>query len=174
MRLHVTVDDLMDYTDWERQDWHALLGQQGAGVLKTSTGPHGDGRFEAVGELIRHIFSAEKRYVERLSGQSLTDTASIPIDNVDALFGFGQQSRNDLRRFVEVFPAEQWDLPQDFTLMQSSLRATPRKIVVHVLMHEIRHWAQIATLLRLNGAKSGFHDFLFSPVLGGEFRSGIR
>jgi len=35
-----------------------------------------------------------------------------------------------------------------------------------VLMHEIRHWAQIATLLRTDE----FHDFLFSPVLGGEYR----
>ena len=41
---------------------------------------------------------------------------------------------------------------------------------MHVLMHEIRHWAQIATLLRLNGVAGEFHDFLFSPVLGGEFK----
>jgi len=37
-------------------------------------------------------------------------------------------------------------------------------------MHEIRHWAQIATLLRLQGLTDEFHDFLFSPVLGGEYR----
>jgi len=37
-------------------------------------------------------------------------------------------------------------------------------------MHEIRHWAQIGTLLRLTGLKGEFHDFLFSPVLGGELK----
>jgi hypothetical protein len=37
-------------------------------------------------------------------------------------------------------------------------------------MHEIRHWAQFGTLLRLNGLKGEFHDFLFSPVLGAEFK----
>ena len=42
--------------------------------------------------------------------------------------------------------------------------------MVHILMHEIRHWAQIATVLRLNGLTDEFHDFLFSPVMGGEFR----
>jgi hypothetical protein len=31
------------------------------------------------------------------------------------------------------------------------LTVTPRKIVVNVLLHETRHWAQIATLLRFNG-----------------------
>src|SRR5215469_3868262 len=28
-------------------------------------------------------------------------------------------------------------------------KATPKKIIIHVLAHEIRHWAQIATVLRL-------------------------
>jgi uncharacterized damage-inducible protein DinB len=69
-----------------------------------------------------------------------------------------------------MFPAKDWDVPQEFSLMNNSLRATPRKIVVHVLIHEIRHWAQIGTLLRLNGLTGEFHDFLFSPVLGGEFK----
>ena len=53
--------------------------------------------------------------------------------------------------------------------MNNLLKATPRKIVVHVVMHEIRHWAQIGTLFRLHGLTGELHDFLFSPVLGGEF-----
>ena len=167
---HLKLSDLLDYTDWERQKWHAWFLQHGADVLKISAGPHGDGRFGAVGELVRHILSAEKRYVERLSGRSLTDPASIPTDNIDALFQFGRQSRNDLREFIETFPSQSWDIPQDFTILKYFLRATPRKIVVHILMHEIRHWAQIATLLRLHGLTDEFHDLLFSPVLGGEFR----
>jgi len=36
-------------------------------------------------------------------------------------------------------------------------------------MHEIRRWAQITTLLRLNGLVGEFHDFLASPVMGGKF-----
>ncbi len=170
MQVHVSLNDLIDYTDWERQEWHAWFQQQGAHVLRMSTGPHGDGRFTAVGELVRHIFSAEKRYVERLSGRFLTDTASIPTDDVDALFQFSRHSRTDLREFLETFPDSEWDVPQDFTILNSFLRATPKKIVIHILMHEIRHWAQIATVLRLQGLTGEFHDFLFSPVLGGEFR----
>ena len=41
---------------------------------------------------------------------------------------------------------------------------------MHTVLHEIRHWAQIATFFRLNGLTGEFHDFLFSPVFGGEFR----
>jgi uncharacterized damage-inducible protein DinB len=170
MFVDLSLNDLLDYTDWERHKWHAWFRQHGASPLKISAGPHGDGRFTAVGELVRHIFSAEKRYVERLSGRSLTDPASIRADDVDALFQFGQQSRSSLREFITTFPARDWDVPRDFTILNNFLRATPRKIVIHILMHEIRHWAQIATLLRLHGLTDEFHDLLFSPVLGGEYR----
>src|SRR5215470_612048 len=132
MPVDLTLDDLLDYTDWQRQKWQEWFGQHGGDALRISAGPHGDGRFQAVGELVRHIFSAEKRYVDRLSGRPLTDPASIPIDDSEALFQFGRQSRSDLREFVLTFPSQDWDTPQDFTIVNHSLRATPRKIVIHV------------------------------------------
>jgi len=101
----------------------------------------------------------------------LTDTASIPSDNLEALFKLGQKSRQGLKDFIESLPAPSWDILKDFEFVGWSLKATPKKIILHVLTHEIRHWAQIATVLRLNGFKGDFHDFIFSPVLGGEFRA---
>lgn len=162
---------LTDYTDWQRGKWHGWLRKHGQQTLAVSVGPHGDGRFQNIGESIRHIFSTEQRYVERLSGREPGDTATIPAGDIEALFRFGKQSRKELKEFLETFPASQWDVPQrlEFPNMHFFVKATPRKVLVHVLMHEIRHWAQIATLLRLNGFKGEFHDFLGSPVLGGEF-----
>ena len=171
MPVNLSLIDLIQYTDWERQKWYDWLRQHGDEVLKISAGPHGDGRFSTVGEVVRHIFSAEKRYVERLKGRSLTDTGNVPTADIEALFQFSQQSRNELKEFFETFPAQEWDIPQDFRLLDYSLTASPRKIIIHVLMHEIRHWAQIATLLRLNGLRCEFHDFLFSPVLGGRVQA---
>jgi uncharacterized damage-inducible protein DinB len=164
MSLQLSVPDLVAYSDWERQLWEAWFGQHGADALRVSTGPNGDGRFKVVGEVVRHIFSAEKRYVERLKGLPLTDTTSIPTDDVAALFRFSRESRNDLRQLLATFPDEAWDVPRDFTILKYSIRATPRKIVIHTLVHEIRHWAQIATLLRLQGLKGEAHDFLMSPA----------
>ncbi len=162
--LDLTV--LLDYTDWERGTWRSWFGQH-PHALTISTGLHGDGRFEALGHVVRHVFSAEQRYVERLVGRPLSDTSTIAVDRVDTLFEFGRQSRAAFREFIAVFPPTDWDAPRDFTLMSNQMRATPRKIVVHVLMHEIRHWAQIATTARLQGFKVEPHDFLFSPILGG-------
>jgi hypothetical protein len=84
---------------------------------------------KTMGDLVRHIFSAEKRYVERLSDRPLTDTVSIPNDNLKALFGFGQSSRKALKNFVKAFPAKQWDVPNDYKILNYSVRAAPRKII---------------------------------------------
>jgi hypothetical protein len=59
-----------------------------------------------VGEVIRHIFSAETRYVDRLSGRAITDTSSVPADNLEALFQLGQQSRESLKDLIERFPIQ--------------------------------------------------------------------
>ena len=166
MAMDPTLTALVEYTDWDRAKWQDWLGRQDAKVLDLAAGPHGDGRFERVGDLIKHIFGAEQRYVERLLDRPLTDTAALPHDDLAALFRFGQQSRQELRQLLATFPAEAWDVPREFKILTHSVTASPKKIVIHVLMHEIRHWAQIATLLRVNGLKVEFHDFLFSPATG--------
>ena len=166
----IDVNLLLEYTDWERQKWYESLRQHGDRILLTTTGANSDARFETVGDLVRHIFSAERRYVERLSDKPLTDTASLSTENIEALFNFGRESRKALREFIETLSAKEWDAPREYVMMNHPIRATPKKFIIHVLLHEIRHWAQIATLLRQNGLKADFHDFLFSPVLGGDAR----
>lgn len=76
--LSISLNDLVDYTDWERQKWQVWFRQHGGDVLKIGAGQHGDARPESVGDLLRHIFSAETRYVDRLSGRPITDTGAIP------------------------------------------------------------------------------------------------
>lgn len=71
---------------------------------------------------------------------------------------------------VKTFPVQKWETPIEFKIMEQVIRTTPRKIVTHVLVHEIRHWAQIATLLRLSGFVIESQDFLFSPVLSDQSR----
>jgi uncharacterized damage-inducible protein DinB len=171
MAVQLSVEDLIEYTDWERSKWSEILRSRGDDVLKIGMGPNGDGRFQSVGDVVRHIFAAEARYIDRLSERALTDASLVANDSIDALLDFGTRSRNQLKEFVATFPIERWDETVEFKLMNNTIRATPRKIVVHVLMHEIRHWPQIATLLRLNGIVVGFRDFLFSPVISKDART---
>ena len=168
--MHLTITDLMQYTEWERGKWIQVF-RKNPTALGLSVGPNRDDRFNTVGDWIRHIFGAEIRYVERLSGRPLTEIAGMQNDNVEELFEFGQHTRNVLKRFLETFPATDWDIPREMQILRFVVKATPNKIVVHIVMHEIRHWAQIATLLRLNGILGDFgDDFIGSPVMGGEWR----
>jgi uncharacterized damage-inducible protein DinB len=171
MTIGLSLNELMEFTDWERSEWCNWLRERDDNVLAISAGPHGDGRFQSIGDLVKHIFIAEKHHVDRLSNRPLTDTVSIPNDSIERLFQFGQRSRKDLKEFVEAHPAEDWDVPREFDIMNNLVSVTPRKFIVHVLMHEIRHWAQIATMLRLNGLAGEFPDFLFSPVMGSGSKS---
>jgi uncharacterized damage-inducible protein DinB len=64
--------------------------------------------------------------------------------------------------------------PEGVQTHEQPSKGDAQEIVTHVLLHEIRHRAQIATLFRLNGLKADFHDFLFSPVMGGELRREVK
>jgi len=130
MPANLSLDELIQYTDWERQRWFDRLRQSGDHALTFTAGPNGDGRFDRVGDLMRHIFSAEKRYIERLSGLPLSDTSAIPTDRLDTLLQFSCESRKNLREFVASFPANEWDVPKEFLVLDYKTTATPRKIVV--------------------------------------------
>ncbi len=166
--LALTVDDLLEYTNWQRARWLTWF-RDHPEALALSAGPNGDGRFTSVGDLVKHIFGAELRYVQRLQGQPLNDLATIPSDDIEALFSTGEAGRRTLTDLIAGLDASLWDVPREFVILTYNVTATPKKIVMHVLMHEIRHWAQIATICRLNGLVTEWSDFLASPVLGGTF-----
>ncbi|MDE3111152.1 MAG: hypothetical protein KGL02_14605, partial [Acidobacteriota bacterium] len=117
MSVSLRVNELMEYTDWERAKWQNRLRSAGDSALGLAAGPNGDGRFECVGDLVRHIFSAEKRYVERLSNQPLTDTSAIPAGKIETLFDFGRKSRKCLEEFLSTFPEQDWDNPKEFIIL---------------------------------------------------------
>jgi len=160
---------LLDYTEWDRAQWEAWFRSDGGDAFRVDLGANGDGRIANVGELVRHIFSAEQRYVDRIQDKPITDTSTVPPDDVDRLFDFGRQTRHGLRQLIDSFPAERWELPREVQIASHTRVITPKTMVVQSVTHEIRHWAQLATLLRLTGRGTGIHDFLLSGVFERRF-----
>ncbi len=128
-------------------------------------GPNADGRIKDVGELVRHIFSAELRYGQRIRGETPTETFTTPPHDAQALFDFGRQTRAGMRALLAELPTARWDVPQEISIGPRKRTVTPKKMVVQSVTHELRHWAQIATLLRMSGRKPGPRDVLVSPLL---------
>jgi uncharacterized damage-inducible protein DinB len=164
MPIAFTIEDLLAYSDWERAQWHKWFREQGPGTLAVDLGAHNEGRIRNIGELVRHIFSAEKRYVERCLQLALTDASTISADDLDALFAFGVDSRRALRELLASFPDAEWEASREMSIGTHSRTVTPRKMVLQAITHELRHWAQVAAFLRQAGYKPGFHDLIASPL----------
>lgn len=164
MPIHEELDYLLRYTEWERSQWETWFRANGVETLGVGLGANADGRIANVGELVRHIFAAEQRYVERIQGLPLSDGTDVPPNDIDALFAFGRGTRQQFRRLLDRFPAERWSMPMDIQIGPRRAELQPKTMAVQSVTHELRHWAQIATLLRVAGYKPGSHDFLFSGI----------
>jgi len=155
---------LFAYTDWERAQWERWFRADDRDALAVGMGPHANSQIGTVGELVRHIFAAEQRYVARIQSLPLSDGSGVAAHDIDALFAFGRRTREQMLDLVRDLPRERWETPMELQFGPRKAALLPATMVVQSLTHEVRHWAQIATLLRMDGYKVGSHDFLFSGI----------
>jgi uncharacterized damage-inducible protein DinB len=90
----------------------------------------------------------------------------MPKDAVQ-LFAIHDKAFGNLHRFLARAKPEDWTVRLEFpTRTMGTLTGTRRKIFAHTLLHGMRHWAQLATLLRQAGYKQDWqHDFLFTKTM---------
>ena len=82
------------------------------------------------------------------------------------MFGFGLKARQTMRDYVAGLGADDWTRIVEFDVPNMRVRASVRKIILHCLTHEVRHWAQVARLIRERGfVPPGGHDLLTSNAL---------
>jgi uncharacterized damage-inducible protein DinB len=82
------------------------------------------------------------------------------------VFELGDNARAHLVDFLTTAPESELDRVLTFmTVTAGEVTASKHKIASNVFLHGIRHWGQIATVLRQNGfADQWPHDFLLSSV----------
>jgi hypothetical protein len=76
MPLSLTFDELLRYTNEERDKWRRYLASQ---PLAVDAAVQPGSRFATVGKLIDHIFLVERRHVQRLM--------QLPLSNATGLTG---------------------------------------------------------------------------------------
>jgi uncharacterized damage-inducible protein DinB len=163
MMLVLNFDEFLRYTTEERQKWRTWLLAHPAAM---EAGVQPGGRLPTVGKLIDHIFLAERRFLQRLTGDALTNETGLTGNNVVPLFDYGASVRRELEQLVVTLDDADTDEPREFMVREQTYRMTPRKMLFHVLLHETRHWAQIALAVRLAGFEPpGDHDLFFSRAL---------
>ena len=161
MSFALPVTQLLQYVNEETDRWRDFFdtSPQALDVKVSIAGT------KNVREMLLHIFAVELRYAERLLDVAEVTPYEAHTDlSPSALFAAGDKARKMLAEYLAK--ASDLDTVISFpTRSFGTLIASKRKIAIHMLLHGVRHWAQLATALREAGYEQGRHDFIFSNVM---------
>jgi uncharacterized damage-inducible protein DinB len=160
MSLALTYEELLRYTNGERERWRDWM-RSHPGAVDAAVQPVGD--LPTVGKLLDHIFLVERRHLQRLTQQPLSNSTGLTGNNAGPLFDYGASVRRELEAYVRGLSDDDADQVQTFELRDRQWTMTARKLLFTIQLHEIRHWAQIALAVRIAGfAPPGDHDLFYS------------
>jgi uncharacterized damage-inducible protein DinB len=162
MSVTAGLPELLTYSDHERAKWRAWV-ETDPSRLALPFQP--GARFPTIGSVLDHVFLVERRHLSRLEGATPPDSTGVPAGDVKALFEYAELVRADFRRFVTTLDDAAAAQVFSFTLPTGSQTMTRRKLATHVVLHEVRHLAQVAHAARTAGVEPpGEHDLFFCPV----------
>jgi uncharacterized damage-inducible protein DinB len=161
--MHLDFDELVRYTQEERDKWRAWFTKHPEALgIEVQPG----GRYSTVGSLIDHVFLVERRHLQRLRNAPLDTRTGLSGHHAPPLFDYGASVRRELDQFTSELDEDVADEPRTFTVQGGDFVLTPRKLLFHCLLHETRHWAQIALSVRRAGLEPpGNHDLFYSRAL---------
>jgi uncharacterized damage-inducible protein DinB len=160
--VKLEFDEFLRYTQEERDKWRAWFTSHPE-ALELDVQP--GARFATVGALIDHIFLVERRHLQRLRGVPVDTQTGLSGRHAPPLFDYGASVRRELEQFAADLDDDLADEPRTFTVQTGDFVLTPRKLLFHCLLHETRHWAQIALAARRAGLEPpGNHDLFFSKA----------
>ena len=163
MSLQISLHELMAWTAEERAKWLPWL-KANPKALDVTVQP--GGRFPTVASLIDHIFLVEHRHTLRLQGKDLPTEWGVKPGDIDALYAFAARGRDAVIRYLPTLSDKDANTPRDVVVATGTYALSPRKLLFHMVLHEVRHWAQIAAAVRAAGfAPPGDHDLFYSKAL---------
>lgn len=160
MSLHVGFDQLLDYSDHERRKWRDWIA---ADPRRLDLPVQPGARFPTVGALLDHVFFVERRHLSRLEGGALPEATGIPHGDWQRLFEYADLVRADLRAYArDLDDRAGSDVLSFIALGGVPVSMTRRRLLTHIVLHEIRHLAQIALAARTAGIEPpGEHDLFY-------------
>jgi uncharacterized damage-inducible protein DinB len=161
-RCALTYKTLLELTSTEHHRWHDWFIEH----PKAWGVPFATGRMATIGGVVHHVFGVELRYAQRLLDQDVTSWEELRQTSIEDVFELGDHARGQLVHFLSTAPEKELDRVLTFqTLTAGMVTASKYKIASNIFLHDIRHWGQIATVLRGNGfADQWAHDMLLSSI----------
>jgi uncharacterized damage-inducible protein DinB len=158
LMVAIQGNELLEWVDKISSNWKRLI----AAHPEVLQFPCDIRETTSVAQLLQHIVAVELRYAERLSGRAETPYELVPYDSVEAIYKSHETAMDLLRPLLDREEAF-WETELEFqTRSAGTLRAKRKTILVHLLTHSIRHYAQLATLTRQHGVAADFPmDYIF-------------
>ena len=161
-RCALSYEILLELTSTKHHRWRDWFVEH----PKAWAVPFATGRMATIGGVVLHVFAVELRYAQRLLDQDVTAWEEFRQTSMEEVFELGDNARGQLVDFLTTAPEKELDRVLTFqTLTAGTVSASKHKIASNIFLHDIRHWGQIATVLRQNGfADQWPHDMLLSEV----------
>ena len=161
----ISFEALSRYTEDETGKWRSWLESQPAAVLDLPFGDAGK-RMGAVRDMLSHIFIVEWVYARILSGQSYAEWNQMPRETLADLFAIGEKARGMVRDVLARATEESMAKNLSLSGRGVTITGSACKFLTHFFVHSLRHWAQIATVLRQHGHQTNWeHDFVLTSVI---------
>lgn len=146
--IAITGDELQAWVETMSQQWRDFL----AANPEVLALPCDIRETRSVAEFLQHIVAVELRYAQRLNAIEETPYEQIAFDSPDAIYASHDRAMSLLAGLKDRDDGF-WDERIGFTTRSGGSMRVPRRVVfTHLLMHSVRHYAQLATLVR-------HHDF---------------
>lgn len=143
----ITGAELQEWVEDTSRGWNKLI----AAHPEILSFPCDIRETKSAAELLQHVVAVELRYAQRLNGIPETPYESVPFDSVESIYATHDRAMELLRPLMDRDDSF-WETILEFkTRSAGILRASRRTVLVHLLMHSIRHYAQLATLVRQHG-----------------------
>ena len=161
-RCALGYQTLLEYTSAEQHRWHDWFVEH----PEAWAIPFATGRMATIGGVVAHIFAVEQRYAQRLLDLDVTAWEDFRQTSMEDVFELGDNARAMLVDFLTSAPESELDRVLTFqTLTAGPVTASKHKIASNIFLHGIRHWGQVASVLRQQGfADQWAHDMLLSTV----------
>jgi uncharacterized damage-inducible protein DinB len=160
--MNLTLRELLDYMQEEQARWLRWFAGHGDAPLAIQLSGE---LHQTLGAMLQHSLGSELWFAETFRGIPLTEWWKEPATSA-ALFRIAAQAKQSLRQLLDEAPPEEWSRVRELQGGGRSFSVTMRKAIANALMHEVRHWAQAAIVVREHGmAPPGDHDLILSHAL---------
>ena len=155
----VALTELAGYSNHERAKWKAWVA---ADPTRLAIPFQREGRFRTIGSLLDHVFLVERRHLSRLQAATPPESSGIAKGDWKALFEYGDLVRADFSAYLAQFDEAQARDRLTVVVQSGSTTMSKRRLATHILIHELRHMAQIALAVREAGHEPpGKHDLFY-------------